>query len=79
MAEQELISRIKLTDEQQKEGFWVEQSGENILVWHHNNQIALLLPSGDIERKVQEVIEQRRAELKEIEERTGWRPQYKKE
>lgn len=73
---QELLDKIKLTEEQRSEGFWVEQSGENILVWHHNNQIALLLPSSDINRKVQQVIERKRAELKEIEEKTGWKPTY---
>lgn len=78
MADQhgDLLQRINLTEEQRQEGFWVEQIGQNILVWHHNNQIALLLPSSEIDRKVQEVIERKRAELREIEEKTGWRPSY---
>jgi len=27
---------VKLTEEQEKEGYWVEQSGEYVLVWHRN-------------------------------------------
>ena len=57
---------VKLTEEQEKEGYWAEQSRSNVLVWHHQNQIALLLFSPDIERMVQEVVERRRKELKEI-------------
>jgi hypothetical protein len=52
----------------------VEQSGSDVLVWHHNNQIALLCLSSDIGRKVQEVVEERRKKLKEVEEKTGWKP-----
>ena len=65
---------IKLTAEQQKEGYWVEESGEYVLVWHNKNQVALLHSSGDINRKVQETVEKRRKELKEVEEKTGWKP-----
>ena len=64
----------KLTEEQEKEGYWVEQSGNDWLVWHNNNQIALLCSSPDIDRKVQEVVERRSKELKEVEEKTGWKP-----
>ncbi|MFH1087584.1 MAG: hypothetical protein V1737_03245 [Chloroflexota bacterium] len=63
----------KLTEEQEKEGYWAEQSGSNVLVWHRNNQIALLYLSPDIDRKVQDTVERRRKELKEIEEKTGWK------
>ena len=68
------MADIKLTEEQQKEGYWVEQSGDNVLVWHRNNQVALLCSSPDIDRKVHEVVERRRKELKEVEEKTGWKP-----
>ena len=64
---------IRLTEEQEREGYRVEQSGDNLLVWHRNNQVALLLSSPDIARKVHEVVERRRGELKEVEERTGWK------
>jgi len=47
---QRLSEMIKLTEEQEKEGYRVEQSGSNVLVWHHNNQIALLYSSPDIDR-----------------------------
>lgn len=65
---------MKLTEEQEREGYWVEESGSNVLVWHHKNQVALLAPSLDIERKVQQVLEGRRESLKDIEEKTGWKP-----
>ena len=65
---------VKLTEEQEKEGYWVEQSGSTVFVWHHKNQVALLLPSPDIERRVHEVIDRKRRELKELEEKTGWKP-----
>lgn len=65
---------VKLTEEQAKEGYWVEQSGSNVLVWHKNNQVALLGSSPDIHRKVQDAVEKRRKELKEVEEQTTWKP-----
>ncbi len=67
-------NEVKLTEEQEKEGYWVEQSGSNVLVWHNKNQIALLCSSPDIQSKVQDVVERRRKELKEVEEKTGWKP-----
>lgn len=70
---EKVLGEIKLTEPQQKEGYWVEENGNNVLVWHRKNQIALLLASPDIQRKVQDVIERRRKELKEIEEKTGWK------
>lgn len=62
-----------LKSDQQKEGYTLEQSGEYVLVWHNNNQIALLAFSADIESKVEDVVERRRKELKEVEEKTGWK------
>lgn len=64
----------RLTEEQKKEGYWLELSGNNVMVWHHKTQIALLYCSPDIDRKVQGVVERRRKELKEVEEKTGWKP-----
>jgi hypothetical protein len=64
---------IELTEEQKKEGYWVEGCEDRMLVWHKKNQIALLYKSPDIDQKVQETIERRRKELKEIEEKTGWK------
>ena len=71
---QSMSETVKLTEEQEKEGYWVEQSGEYMLVWHRNNQIALLLSTADIGQKVQNTIERKRKELKEVEEKTGWKP-----
>ena len=66
---------VKLTEEQEKEGYWAEQSGEYVLVWHRNNQIALLLSTPDIGDKVQNTVERKRKELREVEEKTGWKPE----
>jgi len=52
----------------------VEQSGDNVMIWHNKNQIALLCSSPDMQRKVQDVGERRRKELKQVEEKTGWKP-----
>lgn len=65
--------KVKLTQEQEHEGYWVEEDAGNVLVWHNKNQIALLLGSADIERKAREVVEKRRKELREVEARTGWK------
>ena len=73
MAAQGESNEMKLNAEQEKEGYWVEQSGDTILVWHEKNQIALLYSSADINRKVQDIVEKRRKQLKEVEERTGWK------
>ena len=64
---------IKLTPEQVKEGYSVEESGEYVLVWHGKNQIALLHSSPDIDKKVKDTVEKRRKELKEVEAKTGWK------
>ena len=75
MSESQKVSEaVELTEEQVKEGYRVEYSGSNVLVWHHNNQIALLLSSPDIRQKVHDVVERNRKQLKEIEEKTGWKP-----
>jgi len=65
---------VKLTDEHEKEGYWVEQRQGNYLVWHHNSQLALLLSSPDIERRVHDVVERRREAFRAIEKKTGWKP-----
>jgi len=65
---------IKLTEEQKREGYWVEDCEDRVLVWHGKNQIALLYRSPDINRKVQRVVEEKRRQLKEVEEKTGWKP-----
>lgn len=64
---------ISLTEEQKKEGYRVEVHDNRVLVWHRQNQIALLLASPDIESRVRDLIERRRSRLKEIEARTGYR------
>ncbi|MDY6916821.1 MAG: hypothetical protein SVP26_02575 [Chloroflexota bacterium] len=69
-----MAQAVKLNDEQQKEGYWTERSGEYVQVWHHTNQIALLIASPDIDDKVQDVVQRKRKELKEVEEKTGWKP-----
>ena len=64
---------IELTKDQKNESYWVEDCEDRVLVWHKKNQIALLYKSTDIDRKVQGTIERRRKELKEVEEKTGWK------
>jgi hypothetical protein len=65
---------IRLSKEQKDEGYWVERSGDYVLVWHNKNQIALLHSGPDINRKVKDVVERRRKELQEVQEKTGWKP-----
>ena len=65
---------IRLSKEQKDEGYKVERSGEYVLVWHNNNQVALLRSGPDINHKVKDVVERRRKELKEVQEKTGWKP-----
>ena len=73
MAIQPVPEKVRLTEEQEKEGYWVEDCQDRVQVWHKKNQIALLCKSPDIDQKVQETIERRRKELKEVEEKTGWK------
>lgn len=68
---QRLSTKVELTQEQAKEGYWVEEWEGNVLVWHHNCQVALLCSSPDIDRKVQEVVERRRQELMKLEAKYG--------
>lgn len=78
MATNAEIELPKLNPDQEAEGYWLEKYANNVLVWHNKNQVALLSLSPDIERKVQDVVEKRRRELREVEEKTGWKPEYKK-
>ncbi len=67
------MASIKLTKDQEAEGYRVEPLGDYVQVWHKNNQIALLINTPDIDKKVQEVVEQRRKDLIEVFEKTGWK------
>lgn len=69
------ITLPTLTPEQTAEGYTVATAYGYVQVWHGNSQIALLLPSDDLAAKVNEVIERRRRTLKEVEEKTGWKPE----
>ena len=64
---------IKIKEAYQKKGYWAERFEDYVLVWHRNNQIALLANSSDIERQIEEVVGRRIRELREIEEKTGWK------
>ena len=61
---QKLSGMVNLTDEQEKEGYWVEHSGNLVKVWHYKDTIALLLLSSNIHHKVQDVVKRRRRELR---------------
>ncbi|MFQ5933061.1 MAG: hypothetical protein ACE5KI_00280 [Dehalococcoidia bacterium] len=68
-------SPVKLTKAQEKEGYWVQESFGNLQVWHHKNQIALLMITPDIQQKLNDVIKRRRKDLQEVYEKTGWKPE----
>ncbi len=68
-------SEIRLTPDQKREGYWIQESFGNLQVWHRKNQIALLLITPDINEKLRDVVERRRRELKDVEEKTGWKPE----
>ena len=53
-----------LNEEQKKEGYWIEEIDDRVLVWHNKNQIALLYKTSDIVEKVQDVVERRREQLR---------------
>jgi hypothetical protein len=74
MASEKVRDKVSLTEEQEKEGYWAEVCEDRVLVWHKKNQIALLYMSPDIDQKVQETVERRRKELKDVEAETGWKP-----
>ena len=61
---QKLSGMVNLTDEQDREGYRVERSGNLVKVWHYKDTIALLLLSSDIHHKVQDVVERKRRELR---------------
>lgn len=63
-----------LAPEDAAAGYWLAEANGYVQVWHGTGQLALLLPSGDLATKVNEIIERRRRTLKEIEEKTGWKP-----
>lgn len=67
------VLQMTLTEEQKREGYRVGDCEDRVLVWHKKNQIALLYKSPDIDQKVQETIGRRRKELKEVEEKAGWK------
>jgi len=74
VASEKVRDKVSLTEEQEKEGYWTEVCQDRVLVWHKKNQIALLYMSPDIDQKVQETVERRRKELKDVEAKTGWKP-----
>ena len=66
---------VKITADQEKEGYWVQETFGNLQVWHHKNQIALLMITDDINQKVHDVIGRRQKDLQEVFEKTGWKPE----
>ncbi len=73
MPTQGSLTAIRLTKDQKQEGYWVERIEDRVLVWHNKSQIGLLYTSPDINRKVKDLIEKRRQQLKEVYEKTGWK------
>jgi len=74
MTSEKIRDKVSLTDEQEKEGYWTEVYQDRVLVWHKKNQIALLYMSPDIDQEVRDIVERKRKELKEVQEKTGWKP-----
>ena len=74
MTSEKIRDKVSLTNEQEKEGYWTEVYQDRVLVWHKENQIALLYMSPDIDQKVRETVERKRKQLKEVQEKTGWKP-----
>jgi hypothetical protein len=66
---------VELSEAYQKKGYWIEESGDYVLVWHRKNQIALLSMSSDIDREIEDTVARRIKELKDIEDKTGWKPE----
>ena len=66
VSSQQLFTQIKLTHEQKMEGYWIEWSGDLVFVWQHNNQVAMLLATPNIQDKVQDVINRHRVEDKDL-------------
>lgn len=64
---------IQLNETYHKMGYWAEESEDYVLVWHRKNQIALLANTPDIARKIEETVTRRIKELKDVEEKTGWK------
>jgi hypothetical protein len=65
----------KLLPEQEAEGYSIEMAEGNILIWHKNTQIALLLNREGVEERARQLVEKRRQELREVSEKTGWKPE----
>jgi len=73
MIAKKTVPVIELTEEQKREGFWIEILEDRVLVWHKKNQLALLLASPDIQERVQEFIQRKRQEFKELEAKPGYK------
>lgn len=59
--------RINIASELEKDGYWAEREGDYVLVWHRNNQIALLAYKPGIKSRVEEMARARQKLLAEIE------------
>jgi hypothetical protein len=64
---EDISTRVHVMHEQGKAGYRVEFYENNVLIWHGQSQIALLLDSPDINIRVSDLIEAHRKELQAIE------------
>ncbi|MFN8534436.1 MAG: hypothetical protein U0556_12925 [Dehalococcoidia bacterium] len=62
-----------LTDEQAQAYYRLFVEGDYVQVWHGNTQIGLLLNREGVQDKARQIVERRRRELREVEEKTGWK------
>jgi hypothetical protein len=63
-----------LTAEQTAEAYRIVVEGGYVQIWHGNTQIGLLIDREGVEERARELVERRRAELREVAEKTGWTP-----
>ena len=54
---------LMLTNTQENKGYQVESAGNYVLIWHHNNQIGLLLKTPDIAKRVRALVEKHQQEF----------------
>ena len=52
-----------LTKKQENKGYQVEPAGDYVLIWHHKNQIGLLLKTPDIAERVRALVEKHHQEF----------------
>jgi hypothetical protein len=71
--DREHIGRINITEEQEKDGYGIEDLGDRTILYYKASQIALFYNSQETNQKIQEMIEKHKQRRKQVEEKTGWK------